>query len=291
MAFARVTAILVGLSVWHRLLSTLLEAVVGPLQGFVGLLATGLITGGLFIAGLVLFTRAYATYRDIEIKPVLPERAVLPLVGAAGVIPLLLVGLTKAVGSLIGVQYNSLSQTPVAAEATTGSILLLLGLRVLLTVPVLVLVCQVLVQGSFDRVLDRDNAVGLTAVLTGFVMVSNTGGLTVAPDEGKLAGAVLFAVVLALALYVNDRYPRDQLRYLAYVPLGLVTATSVVVGIATLESIAGLLFAGTHFAVFAVAADSYDRTDSLLAPAVAYAMLVLANRAVVVVFEAGIGSW
>jgi hypothetical protein len=251
------------------------------------MLATGLVRGSLFIAGLVLFTKAYVGYREIQIQPVLPERAALPLVGAAGTVPLLLVCLTKVVGSVIGIPYTSLRATAVAADASTGSILLLLGLRVLLIVPVLVLVCQVLVQESFERVLDRDIAIGLTAVLTGFVMVSNTGGLTIVPDEGTLAGAVLFAIVLALALYVNDRNPRDQLRYLAYVPLILVTTTSVVVGISMLESIAGLLFTVTHYAVFAVAADSHDRNNSLLAPAVAYVMLVLANSVVMVIFEAG----
>lgn len=290
-AFARVTAILIGLSVWHRLLSTLLEAVVGPLPGFVGLLATGLVTGGLFIAGLVLFTRAYVAYRDIEFGLALPSRTDLPMVGVAGVLPLALVGLTKLVGSVVGVPYNSLTKTAVAADAAAGPVLLLTGLSVLLTVPVLVVVCQVLVQGSFEQVVDGDTAIGLTTLLTGFVMVSNTGGLTIVPDEGKLAGAVLFALVLGLAVHVNDRYPRDQLRYLAYIPLAVVTTLLVVAGLAELGSLAGALFAVTHLAVFAVAAFTYDRTGSILAPAVAYTTLVLANRAVVVLFEAGIQSW
>lgn len=254
-------------------------------------MATGLVTGGLFIAGLVVFTRTYAAYRDIQIGRSLPARTELPLVAAAGVIPLALVGLTKLVGSVIGVPYNSLTKTAVAADAAAGPILLLTGLSVLLTVPVLVIVCQVLVQGSFEQVVEDDTAIGLTTVLTGFVMVSNTGGLTIAPDETKLAGAVLFAIVLGLAVYVNDRYPRDQLRYLAYIPLALVSSLLLVAGLAELGSIAGVLFAATHLAVFAVAAYTYDRTGSLLAPTVAYTMLVLANRAVVVLFEAGLQSW
>jgi len=170
-------------------------------------------------------------------------------------------------------------------------VLLLTGLSVLLTVPVLVLVCQVLVQGSFERVVDDDTAIGLTTALTGFVMVSNNGGLTIAPDEGKLAGAVLFAVVLALALYVEDRYPQDPLRYLAYIPLAIVSTVLLVAGLETLGSLAGALFAGTHLVVFGVAAYTYNRTGSLLAPAIAYGTLVLANRAVVVFSEATIGGW
>lgn len=264
---------------------------VGPLPGFVGLLATGLVTGGLFIAGLVLFTRTYAAAREIDVGWSLPSRAQLPLVGVAVVAPLALVGLTKLVGSVIGVPYNSLTKTAVAADAPAGPILLLTGLSVLLTVPVLVVVCQVLVQGSFERVVEDDTAIGLTTLLTGFVMVSNTGGLTIVPDEGKLVGAVLFALVLGLAVYVDDRYPRDRLRYLAYVPLLLVTTFVVVAGLAELGSIAGALFAATHLAVFAVAAGTYDRTGSLLVPAIAYTTLILANRAVVVLFEAGMQSW
>jgi len=289
--FTLVTAVLVELSLWHRLLSTLLAATVGPLPGFVGLLATGLVTGGLFIAGLILFTRAYAATREIDVGQSLPPRDALPLVGVAAAVPVVLVGLTKLVSSTIGVPYSSLTETSVAADASAGPVLLLTGLSVLLTVPVLVLVCQVLVQGSFERVVDDDTAIGLTTALTGFVMVSNNGGLTIAPDEGKLAGAVLFAVVLALAFYVEDRYPQDPLRYLAYIPLAIVSTVLLVAGLETLGSLAGALFAGTHLVVFGVAAYTYNRTGSLLAPAIAYGTLVLANRAAVVFSEAAIGGW
>jgi hypothetical protein len=56
-------------------------------------------------------------------------------------------------------------------------------------------------------------------------------------------------------------------------------------------AMAAARFVGTHLAVVALAAYTYDRTGSLLVRAVAYLTLMVANRAVVVAVEAGMQRW
>lgn len=289
--FAIVTTIFAGLYVWQRILSDALVAVFGSPPWFEGILIDGLLSGGLFVAGVTLFTVVYVTYRDIDSGLKLPKRADLALIGLVGVVPAVLVGLTKLVGSLTGVPYNSLTMTSYAADASVMSVLLLAGLGVCIGVPTLVIVGQVLVQGSFKRVVGGDIAIVLTTLVTGFVMMSNAGGLVTVPDLGKLIVTVLFAFSLGVGAYAVQSVSSDRLRYLAYAPVLLVTAVTVLSGIAEIESVAGGLFVAAHLVVLGIAAYTYERTDSALVPALAYTSLLLANTTVVFVFEAGTQSW
>lgn len=75
------------------------------------------------------------------------------------------------------------------------------------------------------------------------------------------------------------------------VPAALFAALVVLSGVAAVGSVAGGLFALTHLAVLGLAAATYERTGSVAVPAVAYATLLLANRLVVFLFEAGLQSW
>jgi hypothetical protein len=254
-------------------------------------LVGGLITGGLFLAGLLLFVRAYTVFRNIELELTLPSWTDLPVLGLAGLAPVVLVGLTKLVGTLTGVPYNSLTKASVAADASVLPVVLLTGLGLLITVPALVMVCQLLVQESFNRVVGSSETVVLTALVTGFAMVSNTGGPTMVPDRGKLIGVVLFALLLVVTGYVGGRIDRARRRYLAYVPVLTLALIIVLSRVASVETVTGGLFAVVHLAVFGVAAYAYDRTGTPLGAALAYASLLLANRAVVFVFETGMHSW
>jgi hypothetical protein len=289
--FGLVTAALVGVYLWRRLSREVLSLVFGSPAAFDGLLIAGLVTGGFFVAGVALFVALYAAVRDIDVGLRLPSRADLRLVGVAAVVPVALVGLTKLVGVVTGVSYGSLTKTAYAADAPATPVLLVTGLGLVVGVPVLVAVCQVLVQGSFRRVLDGGSAVALTTFVTGFVAVSDTGGLTAVPDRGTLAGAVLFALLLGGGLYARDRVDGDRLRLLSLLPVLLFAALVVLSGVAAIQSVAGGLFALTHLAVLGLAAATYERTGSLAVPAVAYASLSLVNRLVVYVFEAGVQHW
>jgi len=286
--FAIVTVALVGLYLWQHLVAGALSLLGSPPGGvFVG----GIVSGGLLLLGIVLFTGAYVSVRGVDPGLGLPTTADAPAVALAVLVPAGLVALTKLVGVATGVPYNALTKTAVAADSRLRPILLVATLGLLVGVPALVAICQVLVQGSFDRVVAGDAAVVLTALVTGFVMVSTTGGLATIPDRGKLGGTVLFALLLGGALVADDRFDRDWLRSLAAAPAVGFVALVVLSGVAGVDTVAGGLFASTQLATLGVAAYTYDRTASLPVPALAYASLLLANRAVVVVFEAGMQSW
>lgn len=127
--------------------------------------------------------------------------------------------------------------------------------------------------------------------MTGFVMMSNTGGLATVPGFGKLTGAVVFTLSLGVAVSVNERVDSHWFRCLGLAPVLFVTALILFSGIAEIETIAGGLYAATQLAVLGTAAYTYNETESLFIPALAYVSLLLANRTVVFVFEAGMQSW
>jgi hypothetical protein len=286
--FGIVTAVLIGLSLWQRLVSGVLASVGSP-PGNV--LVGGFVSGGLLLLGTLLFTGAYATSRGIDLGLTVPTIADLPAVALAVLVPSTLVALTKLVGVVTGVPYNALTKTAVAADPPLLPVAFIAGLGLLVGVPGLVAVCQVLVQESIDRVVDGDAAVVLTTLATGFVMVSTAGGLTTVPDRGKLAGVAVFVLLLGVALAADTRCNRDWVRWLATAPVVAFAPLVVLSGIAGVDSVAGCLFAATQLATLGVAAYTYDRTDSLYLPALAYASLLLSNRIVIVGFEAGMRSW
>ncbi|WP_253738559.1 hypothetical protein [Halohasta salina] len=291
--FARLIVILSGLYLWHRLVRAVLSTVAGgggP-PAFSGVAITSLVFGGTTIGGVLLFTVAYTDYRNISLGLQLPSRGDLPLVGIAGVVPLIGVALTKLVGTVTGVQYNALLQYSVAADSSLLPVLKLTVISVLVGVPMFVIVCQILIQGSFGQAVDADRAIALTTFAAGFVLLSTTGGLTTVPDRGKLLGLLVFTLCLGVGPYLVDQFAPDRRPAVAYGPALLFIGFVVVSGVTAVDSFAGGLFIATHLAVLGVAAYSYDRTGSVLPPAVAYTTLELANTGTVYAFEAGLQSW
>lgn len=286
--FAVVAAVLAVVYLWERLVRLVadpLSAALGPAPAFGWLPVGGLATGGLFLAGLALFARTYASARAIDVGLARPTRAALPLVGLAAATPATLVGVTALAGALTGVPYSSLSMTYYGG-GPTAPVLAVVGLGLLVGVPALVITCQVLVQGSLDLAVEGDRAVVLTTLATGFAMTSHS-GLATAPDPGKLVGAVLFVLVFGAAVLATERIDRSRRRRLAWLPVALFVAFVVGSGVAELDSLAGGLFAVAHLGTLGVAAYTYERGDSLLLPALAYLSLSLATTAVVLGLEAG----
>lgn len=291
MEFATVTTILIGIYLWQQTLRAAVStAPDSPLLSG-GLLVDGFVTGGLFVVGLALFAFVYTDVRTISRGLRLPSRSDLGLVGIAACAPLVLAGITKLVGTLTDVPYHTLTMYSVAADAPLEPIVAVAALGIAVGVPTLVIVCQLIIQGSFNEVVDGTAAVVLTTLVTAFVLVSDTGGLSTVPERGKLLGAALFTVVLSFGIVVTDRVESARLRLLGVVPLFLFVSLLALSGIAGIESIARGLFVLTHLAVLGIAAYTFERTDSLCVPALAYASLFIANRLIVVSFEAGLQSW
>lgn len=252
-----------------------------------GMLTDGLVIGGALLGGAVLFGGAYATLRDVDVGLALPTREDWPLAGTALLLPVLLVGLTKLVGVLTGTLYGSLTMTTYRI-AMLEPFLYTIGLRLVVGVPSCLLLCQVVVQRGFDRVVGGGAAVGLTTVLGGFLLANSSGGLSSVPDQGRLFGAMLFCLAVAWGLYVNNHVEREWVRYASYLPASLFVVAVAISRVAAVETVAGVLFVGTQLTVLGLAAYTYERTDSLLVPGLAYFSLFLANEVVVFGLEAGL---
>lgn len=288
--FALISGLLVGLYLWQRLVRTVLPDTFGMLP-VDGLLVNGLLTGGLLVGGLAVFAAGYTSSRGIPVGRLLPATSDWRLVAAAGLVPVALAGLTKLVGDLTGVPYNSLTMTAVAANPPLRPVLLVIGLGILFGVPALVIVCQMVIQGSLDRAVSSDAAIALTALVTGFVLLGDAGGLSATPELGRVIAFALFTVLVGVSVSATDRFESDRIRLLASLPMLVVLAVIVFSVITEIGSIAGALFVATHLTVLGLAAYTYERTDSLAVPALAYTSLLVANRFIVVVFEAGMQSW
>ena len=292
--FGVVTAALVGVSLWRRvtrLVTDPLSAALGPQSTVAGLPAAGLVTSGLFVVGLVLFAGGYAAFRDLDRGPAFPSREHLRAVGLAGSVPLVAVGAAALVGALTGVSYGSLTGMGYATDPPLLPVLTVVGLSLAIGVPSLVVVCQVLVQGTLERVFGSERVVLPTALATWFAMSSTAGGLATAPEAGKLVGAVLFVSVFGAGVYASRRAEPRALRRVAFVPALLFAAVLLTSNLVESASVAGGAFALAHLAVFGVAAYVYERSGSLLVPAFAYLSLSLANYGVVLAFETNVLAW
>lgn len=257
-----------------------------------GLLVEGLLQGTVLLVVVGLLVGAYATRRGIEIGLTLPTREDLPAIVATVAVPVLLVGLTALVSVATGASYSSLANASYVPDVALWPVAVVVGLGLFVGVPSYLLFCQVLVQGSFERVLGGDVAVTLTTATTGFLLVGTGGGteLSPFPDRGRLVGAVLFVLAVGVALYGANRTDRRWVQYLSMVPA---LAFVVAVGVSATAAVAsptGALFAGTQLVVLGLAAVTYEQTDSLVVPAFAYLSFALAHDAVVFAFEMGLAG-
>lgn len=253
-----------------------------------GLLAGGVVTGTLLLAGMAAVVGAYAAVRDVEVGLGVPSSERLPVVAGAALVPVALVAATKLVGALTGTAYGTLLLTSYGPAATVRQVAPLAALGLFVGVPSLVFVCQVLVQGSFRRVVGRHAAVGLTVLVAGFLLVDASGGLNTVPDTGKVVGGGLFVLAMAVAVYGIERVERRRLRYLTFLPVAMFVVVTGLSAVAAVETVAAATFVLAQVLVLAVAAYGYERTDSLLVPALAYGSYLLAGQVVVFAFEAGV---
>lgn len=295
---AAVVGVLVALSVWQFLFREVLLPAVGFTPGgsgvdsLGGFLVAGVVTGGLFVGGAAAMVAVYATVRDIEVRFGFPTAKRLPTVAGVASVPIALVGVTKLVGALTGTAYSTLVLRSYGGKATVGHAVATTTLTAVVAVPVLLVVCQVLMQGSFRRVADDATAAALTTLVAGFLLVDPDGGtLEALPERGKVFGAVLFVAALAVALYGRKHLEATWLRRLSVVPVGLFVAGTLLSTVAAIGTVAAGVFVSAQLGTLSVAAYGYERAESLLAPAVAYVGFLVASEAVIFLLEAGVQNW
>lgn len=288
MELGLVVAVLVGVALWERVvrgLSGLLRVVLGPAAT---LTLSSLVTTVLFLAGLVALAGAYATARNDDVGLSLPTRADTPAITLAVFAPVVLVGITALVGTHTGVPYSTLAESYYTGESQLELLAIVAGLGLLLSVPSLVVIAQVVVQRSLERALEGDHVALVTTLVAGFLLTeTTTGGLNPIPEFGKLVGAAAVVLALLATRYVSERVDADLTRHVEHLPVLLFVVFVVLSAGAEVDSVAGACYALVPFAVVGVAAFGYDRSGSLLVPALAYLAASIAETAVLVL-EAGV---
>ncbi len=287
--FAVVIAIVGGVYLWDRLTQSLtapITRVIGSELSLGGLPLPGVVTSSLFLVGLVVTAWLYTQHRAIDPGIQYPHTDDLPLVGMGIGLPVGMVGITLFVGRLTDVSYSSLTMTYYADPAAIWPILSLIGLGLAVGIPSLLVMCHIFIQASLNRALTGEQAVIATTFLAGFLLLSHS-GLSTVPDQGKLIGAILVVGGLATAVFATEHIDNRHLRLLAYLPLCLVISVIFVAAILEIGSAAEGLFTITNIGVIAVASYTYDRSRTLILPALTYSSLFIANATVVLLIEGG----
>lgn len=257
-----------------------IEVLYPPLPALLPLLGT--------VAVVTLLVGTYAHVRDLPAGLELPRRAQRSVVAVAALAPAAVVALTKATGAVTGVTLAEIVLTSYGPEPDLVVLLAFGVVEPLLASVAFALVCQVLFQETFGRTLDRTRAAPLAAVAAAFLLVSNASGLTLYPDRGTLVVAGLFAALLGLAAFANERVERDWLRALAALPATVIVALAVFETVASVETLAGALFLAGVLGTLGLAAYGYQRTNSLAVPVLAYASFQIAISVVIIALEAGV---
>ncbi|ACV49243.1 MULTISPECIES: hypothetical protein [Halomicrobium] len=290
-----VVAALLAVQLWT---GTLWKRVVGPsvrnlpladalgVDGFGAFLASSFVYSGPLVASLVVIAAVYVRARNLPVGTALPGRSDLALVALAVVTPAVLIGVTDLVGNVTGVPFKTLVLTAYAERAPFTFVAGTTLARVFVAVPLALVLNQVLVQGSVRSITSSDTAIVLTTLLGAFVLGDQglVGGIGETP---KYVGVGLFALA-SLAVHVSrTRFDARWIRAVAAVPAVLFVVLSGTQWVASIDSIAAGLYGFANLATLGVAAYTYERTDSLLVPALAYASLFVTSEAIVFLFEPG----
>ena len=264
-------------SLWP--VASALQSVVRPgalaETGLGSLAATALTNSAVVVAGTVAFTASYARVRDRPIPLALPDRADLPLVAAVAVAPVAAVGVVELLAGATGTSLATLTGSAYApgvepvGPATITVLVLALGL------PVYVLVTHALVQRTLRSAASPAVAVGLTTLLIGTVgptdLVSSGRSLQVAAVTLSLVAAI------AVPVYAAEAFDRTWLSAFCALPLAVFAAGVVLQWATGFEGVAAAALGLAEVGLVGASAYAYERTDSLLAPALAYAAFVVAR--------------
>lgn len=253
-----------------------------------------LVRGLLSLAGMGALVTAYAVYRGDSLPVSLPDRpdgrllggvvvatvtlavaAFVPLGGQAGV------GITDIVSAVLGLPDLLLDRTLV---------------RLTVFVLGMVLLYHGLVQTGLQRILDRDRnlTVAVTTLVGGYLVTPQFPSYGTFGDAPWLyiwgtraVVAAVFVLALGVTVYAKGRTGDGRIRALAMLPVVAAVALTALVLATAVESPMGAVAVAPRIAVVGIAAYAYDRTESMVAPTLAYATFALVSA---VLHSAAIGA-
>lgn len=276
-AFAVELGIVIALFVAFTAYTITLDMVLDPyfLDSDTALL---IVRSALVLAGMGVLATSYAAWREYSLSVSLPDRAdgrliVTAIAGTAvlATLPFLLL----AVRMDVGVSHVT------ATVADLGGVFLTRPLiRITLFVAGMVILYHGFVQGALQRVIghDRNLAVVVTTLLGGYMVAPNVvtyGTFATGPWlflwGPRAAVAVLFVFALGVAVYATKRVDDGRMHKLAMLPAMVTLGLTVLVLSSEVGSPAGALVMVARVTVVGVAAYAYNRTESIVSPALVYA--------------------
>ena len=242
------------------------------------------IRSALVLAGIGALTASFAMWRGYAVGLSLPDRTDAGLVGVAVLSAVLL-----AVFSFVPLALRtgvSVGHVTATLSAVGGVFSLRTLVRVSLFVLGMVLLYHGLVQAAVERVFGHGNglAVVVTTLLGGYLVAPTVaiygtfaGGPWLSLWGSRGAVAALFVCCLGVAVYGDKRASDRRLAAVARLALLVTLALAVLVLAAAIDSPYDVLLTVTRAAVLGVAAYSYHRTRSLVAPTVVYASFAVVS--------------
>lgn len=293
---AVVVLALVGFSLWLRVYEVVAPTLVQIGNDVVGgddvgvpfnLLLVGGANAAVLLAFALAFTLAYASTRELDIGTDVPGREDRVDVATATIVPVALVVGASVIASASGNGLPALLSRSVAEDGALEPIVAITFLALVTLVPIAVLVNHVLVQDSLRAAFGPRHGILLTIGIAAF-LVDDPELLAVRVPFGRVMGLALAVACLALAVVGTDVFESDYLSVLAWVPFAVILVLFGVSWVVSITSIAGAFLALAGLLTLAVAAATYERTRSLLVPAIAYVAFTLTIDVLVYGMETGV---
>lgn len=247
-------------------------------------LSLSILRGVLVLLGMSALVVSTVVWRDYSLPVSMPDRTDGRLIGAAVVgtaflatLPFLLFTLRTEVGIL---------RTLLLAPDVAGGFLDRTLVRITLFVSGMVLLYHGLVQGALQRVFghEHDRTVAITTLVGVYLVTPNVvsyGTFATGPwihlwgNRGAIA--VLFVLALGIAVYADERVTDHRVRILAMLPVAAAVGLVVLVLATTVDTPEAALVVLTRVGVVGVAAYAYDRTVSIVTPALIYATFAIVS--------------
>lgn len=302
-AIAIPIAALLLLPVWIQILGSAVNEFGGPLLAFTH---SHVGTVSVLFVFIATFFGLYLTVRPVDAFLRLPDRAGLRALGTGVLLLPVLVAIAALVARSQGVYFVTISEAPFPVLGSVD--LWLVGTVGWLAIGVLTAVgaFHVVLQSEFRATTTPSLAVAVTTAAGGSLFAVHGLSFGVLGPYGYPVAAeylALLAAIAAIAIAVvgYDRAQRDWQRYAALVPLAVVAVGTALQFLGVVDNgaflgspftwsvpgVATAVFALSQITVVGVAAYTYERTRSILAPVLIYATVYLAAAVAVLFVDVG----
>lgn len=270
--------VVAAVQAWTRLVGLGFVTVEPMLPAFPGSpIALGAVATSL--VGTSLGALAYVRLRGIGLRVTSPSREDLPTVAATAVAPALLVVGAATVAAALDTTYSAIAQRYIAPDAAPVVVGTVVVVPALLGAVGHTLLYHGVVQERVRALTDPAHAVALTTVVLGVVVaipLTTPNPVTLDPAPVAIFGVTLLVTVAVGAsvglLYRGTvRESVDAVRDIRYLPVVAVGLFGLVAAALELAEFPTAAYDLLRLATVAVAAYGYERTRTLLTPALALA--------------------